>query len=65
MGINPGWNSQGDGSEQCLHKIVEEYLHLWEGTREGGWGKKIISSKTSLQSVMVREAATEISPVIT
>ena len=41
MGIDPRWSHQGDGSEQCLPKIVEEYLQMeWEGTREGGWGKK-------------------------
>jgi hypothetical protein len=42
MGIDPSRSQQGDGSEQCLPKTVEEYLQVeWEGTREGGWGKKI------------------------
>jgi hypothetical protein len=60
MDINLNRISQGDDSEQCLPKKVEEHLLNRKGRYQGGWvGKKIISLKTSFNHFLVKGVAIE------
>jgi hypothetical protein len=63
MDIGPRRIRQGDGSEQCLPKKIKGHLLLErEGTREGGWERKI-SSEASFDRLWRKVAAIKTSPM--